>query len=83
MKEKVSSTDFENSSCDKYDYLMAAFCGGVAGVIDILFVGTPGKSLLGNFSDNAADGIVKKFATLSGRKIMLRQPLVFWKEIFL
>ena len=29
----------EQESCDKYDYLAAAFCGGMAGLIDILFVG--------------------------------------------
>lgn len=56
----------EQESCDKYDYLAAAFCGGMAGLIDILFVGAPGESALGTFSDKAADAAVKKFASLTG-----------------
>lgn len=56
----------EQEACDRYDYLAAAFCGGMAGLIDILFVGAPGKSALGTFSDQAADAAVKKFASLTG-----------------
>lgn len=48
--------------CDKYDYLIAAFCGVSAGLIDAFFVGAPGESALGLVADNAADVLVKKAA---------------------
>ena len=35
--------------CDKYDYYASVFSGLVAGMIDVLFVGAPGQSALGNF----------------------------------
>ncbi|WP_455539121.1 hypothetical protein [Terrisporobacter sp.] len=52
--------------CDKYDYLIAAFCGASAGLIDVFFVGVPGKSVLGNFTDKQTDKLVMKFAKLTG-----------------
>lgn len=58
--------DWANDKCDKYDYMIAAFCGATAGLIDVFFVGAPGKSALGTFTDSATDEIVKKFAKMSG-----------------
>ncbi len=49
-------------NCDKYDYLIAAFCGTAAGLIDSFFVGMPGDSKLGNWTDQQVDNIVVKFA---------------------
>lgn len=48
--------------CDKYDYLIAAFCGLGAGLIDMFFVGAPGSSVLGNNVDNAADAFIQNTA---------------------
>lgn len=52
--------------CDKYDYLIAVACGAIGGIIDILFVGTPGKSALGKWTDAQVDNAVKGFAKMSG-----------------
>lgn len=49
-------------NCDRYDYLIAAFCGTAAGLIDSFFVGMPGDSKLGNWTDQQVDNIVVKFA---------------------
>lgn len=59
-------TDWSNDKCDKYDYLIAAFCGATAGIVDAFFVGAPGQTKLGGFTDAATDGIVKKFAKMVG-----------------
>ena len=51
-------------NCDKYDYYIAATCGAVGGLIDILFVGgLPGKGVLGKFTDDVANKSVEKFAS--------------------
>lgn len=58
--------EWTNAKCDKYDYLIAAFSGLSAGLIDIFFVGVPGDSVLGTFTDAQADNLVKKFAKTVG-----------------
>lgn len=58
--------DWRNDKCDKYDYLIAAFCGATAGLVDVFFVGAPGQTKLGGFTDAATDKIVKKFAKMIG-----------------
>ncbi len=60
------SDELSHARCDKYDYLIAAFCGMSAGVIDIFFVGAPGQGALGKFTDVQADNLVKKFAKMTG-----------------
>lgn len=52
--------------CDKYDYYASVFSGLVAGMIDVLFVGAPGQSSSGNFTDEQTDNVVKKFASMCG-----------------
>ena len=37
--------------CDKYDYLTAVSCGAIAGLIDILFIGTPVDSKIQDWTD--------------------------------
>lgn len=49
-------------NCDKYDYAIAAACGAVAGLIDSFFVGMPGDSKLGKWTDQQVDNVVVKFA---------------------
>ena len=53
------SKEWTEAKCDKYDYLIAAFSGMSAGIIDIFFVGMPGNSALGNWTDIQADNLVK------------------------
>lgn len=38
---QVTEQEWTNAKCDKYDYLIAAFCGGISGLIDVFFVGDP------------------------------------------
>ncbi|MFD3447116.1 hypothetical protein ACFDTO_21175 [Microbacteriaceae bacterium 4G12] len=52
----------KQATCDKYDYLIAGFCGVATGLIDAFFVGMPGESKLGNWTDKKVDGLVEKFA---------------------
>jgi len=51
---------------DKYDYIIASFCGIAAGLIDSFFVGMPGKSKLGNWTNEQTDSFVIKLAKLKG-----------------
>ena len=34
----------KNANCDKYDYLIAGFCGVATGLIDAFFIGIPGEN---------------------------------------
>lgn len=58
----VVSDDWSKAKCDKYDYMIAAFCGGAAGLVDVFFVGDPLTSVLGKQVDKVADGFVQKAA---------------------
>ena len=58
----VGSDDWSKAKCDKYDYMIAAFCGGAAGLVDVFFVGDPLTSVLGKQIDKVADGFVQKAA---------------------
>lgn len=59
---KIEQEEWAKSKCDKYDYMIAAFCGGAAGLVDVFFVGDPLTSKLGKSVDKVADGLVKKAA---------------------
>jgi hypothetical protein len=63
IKEEFS---LKNAKCDKYDYMIAGTCGIISGLIDIFFVGIPGNSILGDFTDKQANNITEKFAELLG-----------------
>lgn len=54
------------TSCDKYDFLIAAGAGMIGGLIDVFLVGAPGDSKLGKWTDAQVDNAVKSFAKLSG-----------------
>jgi hypothetical protein len=56
----------KNANCDKYDYMIAGTCGVIGGLIDILFVGMPGDSKLGNIADGHANKITERFAEFVG-----------------
>jgi len=56
----------KNANCDKYDYMIAGTCGVIGGLIDILFVGAPSDSKLGNIADEHANKITEKFAEFLG-----------------
>ena len=50
------------ANCDKYDYIIAAFCGLASGLVDSFFVGMPKDSKLGNWTDKKADRFVEKIS---------------------
>lgn len=52
--------------CDKYDYLIAVSCGAIAGLIDILFIGTPVDSKVQDWTDEQVRQMVKHFAKICG-----------------
>ena len=56
--------EWQNAKMDKTDFLIATACGGVAGLIDVLFVGSPLTSKIGGSMDKVADGLVKNVAKL-------------------
>ncbi len=66
--EKRIAEEFslKGARCDKYDYMIAGTCGLIGGLIDVFFVGLPGQGILTEFTDDVADGIVRKFAQLNG-----------------
>ena len=51
---------------DRYDYIISAMCGVFSGLIDSFFVGKPGASSLGDWTNSRTDGIVMKAAKLAG-----------------
>jgi hypothetical protein len=67
LQQRINN-DFtlKNADCDKYDYMIAGTCGVIGGLIDILFVGMPGDSKLGNVADEQANKITEKFAEFVG-----------------
>ncbi len=62
IAERIRSDyTMEKANCDKYDYLIAAFCGVASGLIDSFFVGMPGESKkLAKWTDDKADSFVEK-----------------------
>lgn len=66
LNEEFSST--KPCTCDKWDYVIAASCGVIGGLVDAFFVGLPGQGALGILTDKGADKLVEKFASLSGWK---------------
>lgn len=76
VPRNVVSDDWSKAKCDKYDYMIAAFCGGVAGLIDVFFVGDPLTSVLGKQVDKVADGFVQKAAQFSGKVISVPEEKV-------
>ena len=67
LQKKIKDEfSFKNAQCDKYDYMIAGTCGVIAGLVDILFVGAPGESKLGDIADNQANKITEKFAGFLG-----------------
>lgn len=66
--QKRIKEDFslKNANCDKYDYMIAGTCGIISGLVDILFVGAPNESTLGNIVDAKANQITEKFAEFLG-----------------
>lgn len=61
-RESDAKAYFYNDTCDKYDYMAAAGCGAIAGLIDIFLVGSPADSVLQPWTDAQVDQAVMFFA---------------------
>lgn len=57
---------YKKAQCDNYDYMIAATCGLLGGLIDIFCVGSPTTGILTQWSDDAVDGAICGFARLCG-----------------
>ena len=62
--QRVEKREWKTAKCDRYDYLIAVFCGAAAGLMDVFFVGDPLTSKLGKSVDHVADELVKKAAQM-------------------
>ncbi len=67
-KRIAEEFSYKNASCDKYDYMLAATCGLIGGLVDVFLVGMPGEGMLGKASDQAVDKAVEGFASACGWK---------------
>ena len=59
---------FNQKRCDKYDYLVSCGCGVIGGLIDVFLVNSPESSVAQQWTDRQIDGVVKRFAKISGWK---------------
>lgn len=64
LNETVVSIKELKPNCDKLDYILAAACGALCGVIDIFLVEKPEKSPLGEVADEWFAARTIDFATL-------------------
>ena len=65
-EDKDLKAVFYHDKCDKYDYLIAAGCGVIAGLVDIFLVGEPRDSKLQVWTDAQVDKTVMAFAKTCG-----------------
>lgn len=73
LDKRANEVEWGRDKCDKYDYMIAASCGALAGLVDIFFVGSAVKNVadlskLGKMSDTTVDSIVKKISRAMGWK---------------
>lgn len=64
LDKQAKEIEWSKAKCDKHDYMIAAFCGLAAGIIDSLFVGAPRQGKLSLLTDNYADDMVQKIANM-------------------
>lgn len=67
LDKKAKEIEWSRDKCDKYDYMIALFCGMAAGIIDALFVRVPGQGQLSKLTDKGTDDFVKKIANILWR----------------
>lgn len=67
-KKVLEDYTAKKANCDKYDYMIAAFCGVVSGIIDSFFVGMPEESKLGEWTKEQTDKFVIRIAKINGWK---------------
>ena len=68
LNETIESVNALKPQCDKLDYTLSACSGALCGIVDIFFVGKPGKSPLGNITDKWFENRTCDFAKICGWK---------------
>lgn len=68
VKKNADKNKYLFEKCDGTDYAIAVTAGVIAGFVDVVFVGKPGESILGNQMDKAADKLVVRMAKMTGWK---------------
>lgn len=68
IKSDIKRPLFYNDKCDTNDYLLAAACGAIAGLVDIFLVGSPKDSILRPWTDSQVNKSVMSFSKLCGWK---------------
>ncbi len=66
IQESLETIKKLTPECDKLDYILAATCGALCGVMDIFLVGKPGESPVGDITDKWFENLTKDFAELCG-----------------
>lgn len=66
LTENTESLKKLTPECDKTDYILAATCGAVCGVMDIFLVGKPGESPIGEMTDKWFANRTIDFAKMCG-----------------
>lgn len=66
LNETLESIKRLKPECDKLDYILAASCGTLCGIIDIFLVGKPGESPIGDLTDKWFANRTTDFAKLCG-----------------
>lgn len=64
LNETFDSIKDLKANCDKLDYILAASCGALCGVIDIFLIGKPRESYLGDITDKWFAARTMDFAKL-------------------
>lgn len=66
LQETIDVVRALKPECDRTDYALAACCGILCGILDVVFIGKPGSSVLGNLADDWFMGRTKDFAKIFG-----------------
>jgi hypothetical protein len=68
ISEGLKEEEWSTVKCDKYDFMIAASCGVITGLIDDFLVGTPGTTNLDKFTDKSVDNFIIFLAKKKGWK---------------
>jgi hypothetical protein len=76
--QEVKNDYYEKApKCDAVDYALAALSGTIAGIIDVFFVGMPGDSKIGEWTDKEAENFIcKKAEKLWDKNNELKEKIV-------
>lgn len=68
LEESAETLQSLTPDCDRQDYMLAASCGALCGLMDIFLVGKPGESPVGEITDRWLEERTEGFARLCGWK---------------